>query len=82
MSLHEVTTGYQETIHGLSTWSRADQSRTVKIKRVEARNGIVAETAEHEWGTFRPARGIVFAVVLGIVLWALVIAALLVEATR
>lgn len=42
----------------------------------------VAEAGEPDRGVFRPARGIVFAVLLGVALWALVITGILVEVIR
>ena len=42
----------------------------------------VADAGDHDRGMLRPARGIVFAILLGMVLWGLVIGGILIEVFR
>jgi hypothetical protein len=50
--------------------------------RPQACSGIVAEAGEPDRGELRPARGIVFAILLGVALWGLAIGVILIEAIR
>ncbi len=80
MSSGEATTGYQAIIQELLTRPPAYQARAVSQELSEEPRSTVAE--EDDRGTLRPARGIVFAILLGAAIWGLVIGGLLIGSIR
>jgi hypothetical protein len=64
---------------GSITLETSPHSRPGAFSPVEE---TVVEAGDHDRGTLRPARGILLAILLGVILWGLVIGGILIEAFR